>query len=324
MVLNKTNNGVLGAENISRSTNDTSQGIFGVIIPEITVHSIILVIALVGNSLIFCICMRKDNRKKAFMLYLAALSISDTVACFTFAPGYIDLIPGFSWGSPDVYCKLTYFIFSTTPYISSWLTVAISFERTVSTKLPHHVARISSQGFGIKTISIIVLTCSLVNSHTLYGVIGFTNGYIFWCSAGGTYAVMQMYFAPVINGLLYSLIPGTLIILCNTVMVNAVFSSAKVRGTISDQVSKRNRELMIVAVTVSMSFVILTSPYCLYVLFSGELHDPEYSEKPLTDWVTGCMMQFNHAVNFFFYILSGSRFRQQLKELVLCKACRRM
>ena len=333
MVLNKTNligqaqtNGEPVAENISRSTNDVSQDVYGVGILVLILNSIILVIAIVGNSLMFCITMRKDNRKRSFMLYLAALSISDTVTCFIWVPPYIeDMIPGFSWGSPDVYCKLTGLIFSSAKCISSWLIVAISLERTVSTKLPHQVARISSQAFGIKTISIIVLICFLLNSHILYGYIGVTNGSTTSCTfTSATYETMLMYLGPITNALFYSLVPGTFIILCNTVMVKAVFASVRVRGAISNQTAKKNRELMIVAVTISISFIIFTGPFSLYMLFSGVSHASEVTESDWTlYYLTNVMTYINHASNIFLYVLSGSRFRQQLKELVLCKACRR-
>ena len=318
------NNGVMDAENNTRFTN-VSKELFGVAYTVVTLNSIALFVAIVGNSLIFCICMRQDNRKKSFMLYLAALSISDTVACLDWVPPFIALIPGFSWGSPNVHCKLTRFVFNSVQYISSWLVVAISLERTVSTKLPHHVARISSRSFGIKTISIIVLMSFLLNSHTLYGWIGSTNGSIISCKiVTGAYASIIRYFYPVVHALLYSLIPGTLIFLCNTVMVKAVFASARIRGTISDKAAKRNRELMIVAVLISISFVVLTSPFPLYSLFSGVLHDPDVTEsKWMAYYLLMVMTYINNAINFFLYILSGSRFRKQLKEIVLCKMCRR-
>ena len=109
--------------------------------------------------------MLKVNRNKSFMLYLAALAFFDTLNSIHFLVPLLNYVPSFSWGSPEVYCKLTGFIFDSTKYISSWLVVAISLERTISTKIPHHVARISSQGFGIKTISIIVVVSFVFNIY---------------------------------------------------------------------------------------------------------------------------------------------------------------
>ena len=145
-----------------------------------TLHAIVLAIAIIGNSLTFCICMRKVNRKKSFMLYLAALAIFDTICSIHFVFPLLNYVPSFSWGPPEVYCKLSGFVFDSAKYISSWLIVAIALERTVSAKIPHHVARISGQGFGIKTIATIVVIAFIFNSHYLYGWTGVTDGAVIW------------------------------------------------------------------------------------------------------------------------------------------------
>ena len=288
------------------------------------VEIVILTLAFIGNSLTICICMRRDNRKRSFMLYLAALSVSDTINCSTFIMSYIIATIDVTWGSPGLFCKLTVFLLHSAQYISSWLTVAISLERTVSTKLPHKVSRISSQGFGIKTILIIILVSFILNSHHLYGTIGFAEGSIIRCTVIlGPYVILMAFFYPVVRALVYSLIPGFLIILCNTVMVKAVFSSARIRRTASGQAAKRNRELLIVAVLINISFIILTSPVCLYTIFSGITHDLEamYSNSKIP-YITAVMSFANNGVTFYLYVISGSRFRQHLKELILCKTCR--
>ena len=139
----------------------------------------------------------------------------------------------------------------------------------------------------------------------------------------GPYVILLAYLYPIVDALVYSLIPGFLIILCNTIMVKAVFTSARITGTISDQASKRNRELLIVAVLINISFIILTSPICLFIIFSGVTHDLESMDshdKLLT--VLKVMSFANNGITFYLiYIISGSRFRQQLKELFRCKFC---
>ena len=121
----------------------------------------------------------------------------------------------------------------------------------------------------------------------------------------------------------YSLLPGTILILCNTVMVKAVFASAKIRRAISDQAARRNRDLMIVAVLVSMSFIILTSPFPFFLIISGKTNYLDRTQLELLIYkITNLMACINNAINFFLYVISGSRFRQNLKEMLQCDACR--
>ena len=287
------------------------------------IRMVVSVIAIIGNSLTFCICMKKSNRKKSFMMYLAALAFFDTLNSINYIKGFLCELPNFCL-SPELHCKLVLFIFDSSAYISSWLIVAISLERAISTKIPHHVAKISSRRFGIKTISIFIIIALILNSHCLYGWTGVIHESMVKCyTIPGTYTILWAYFRPFLNTVFYSLIPGTIIILCNTVMVKAVFASAKIRGTISDQTAKRNRELMIVAVLVSVSFVVLTSPFTLlmYINANGAHVTLDLTDETL-DYIYDIavlMTIINHAINFFLYVVSGSRFRQQLKELLLCK-----
>ena len=290
-----------------------------------TIHVIVLAIAIIGNFFTFCICIKKVNRKKSFMLYLAALAIFDTICSIHFLVPLLNYVPSFSWGPPEVYCKLTGFVFDSAKYISSWLIVAIALERTVSAKVPHHVARISGQSFGIKTIATIVVIAFILNSHLLYGWTGVTDGTVIWCyTIPGPYSILWNYFHPFILAIFYSLLPGTILILCNTVMVKAVFASTKIRGAISDQAARRNQDLMIVAILVSISFIILTSPHPLFLIFSGKTNYFERTDVDILIYnITRLMGYINNAINFFLYVISGSRFRKNFKEMIKCNACRR-
>ena len=289
-----------------------------------TMYVIVFVITVIGNTLTFCVCMKKVNRQKSFMLYLAALAVCDTLASINNMLIILNYVPSFSLGHPDVYCKLTGFIFDSARYVSSWLTVAISLERTVATKLPHQVVRISSRSFGIKTTSAIIAVALIFNADLLFGWVGTTDGHIIWCyTITGPYSLISTYLTPVRIGLFYSLIPGAMIILCNTVMIKAVFASSKVRTTISQSTAKKNRELLIIGVLISMSFVILTSPYPLFLTITGKVNLREYTDVEMVLLnITSLLVYINGAINIFLYVASGSRFRQQLKELFLCHACR--
>ena len=305
-------------------TTFNDEGLYLVWNSWLTIHVIVLVIAVIGNSLTFGVCMRSVNRKKSFMLYLAALAFFDTLNSIQILQNLLSYVPSFFWGSPEVSCKLFGFIFDSAIYISSWLVVAISLERTISTKIPHHVVRFSSQKFGIKTISIIVAVSFILNIHTLFGLTGETYGSELFCyTVPGPFALLQRYLQPLIYALLYSMAPGTMIIFCNIVMIKAVFASAKIRGPVSGPAAKRNRDLLIIAVLVSMTFIILTSPLPLFLIISGISNSRDFTVVEIQIYdITSLMSYINNAINFFLYVISGSRFRNQLKEMLHCNTCR--
>ena len=68
---------------------------------------------------------------------------------------------------------------------------------------------------------------------------------------------------------------------------------------------------------------LLDESLLFYSHFSGIFHTADVTESQHTVYyVTDIMMYIANAVNLFLYIISGSRFRQHLKEIVLCKICR--
>ena len=71
-----------------------------------------------------------------------------------------------------------------------------------------------------------------------------------------------------------------------------------------------------------MSFVILTSPYPLFLTITGKVNLREYTDVEMVLLnITRLLVYINGAINIFLYVASGSRFRQQLKELFPCHAC---
>ena len=146
-----------------------------------------------------------------------------------------------------------------------------------------------------------------------------------WCyTIPGPYSILWRYFFPFILAFFYSLLPGTILILCNIVMVKAVFASTKIGGAILGQAARRNRDLMIVAILVSMSFIILTSPYPLFLIISGKTNYLDRTEVDILIYnITMLMGYINHAISFFLYVISGSHFCKNFKEMLQCNACRR-
>ena len=77
-------------------------------------------------------------------------------------------------------------------------------------------------------------------------------------------------------------------------------------------------------ISISIAFLVLTFPWCVYmILTSGiDLDDPKQfiffiHLDPL--WALSyALTQVNHAINFYLYCVSGSKFRGELKAL-FCK-----
>ena len=90
-------------------------------------------------------------------------------------------------------------------------------------------------------------------------------------------------------------------------------------------------------IAICISFVLLTLPANIVNIFtiniisegtdySNKNEDLEYQEKRsnilyflLVRWITDFMMNLNHAINFFLYVLSSKMFRHELIMKLKCK-----
>ena len=85
----------------------------------------------------------------------------------------------------------------------------------------------------------------------------------------------------------------------------------------------KEKQITIMLLTVSISFVVLTMPYSLFELMRKILdHETFYSIIPknkVRDFqrATLLLIDLNHSTNFFFYVLTAERFRTQLKSILM-------
>ena len=88
------------------------------------------------------------------------------------------------------------------------------------------------------------------------------------------------------------------------------------RKTMSDA----EHQLIIMLVVVSTLFILLLLPICvrmIYVTFAVATSPSEYASSLLFFQITHKLWTTNNGINFFLYCISGTKFRNDLKE-ILC------
>ena len=94
-----------------------------------------------------------------------------------------------------------------------------------------------------------------------------------------------------------------------------------VTATVPDNRRNRNRYLLGITLLVSITYIILVTPWTVYYsqrLYLYEEVDPYFFSND-TDELLGTMLYHlafvNHGVNFYLYVLSGQIIRQDLKAV---------
>ena len=213
-------------------------------------------------------------------------------------------------------CKLAHFCWYFVQHYSSTLLVVMSIDKCIVVYFPLKTKNICT----VKTAKWACLIAAIV-----FAV--FESQFFFIVEAREWNGYMYCYFTLVrdgyiltynqIDSVLYSFAPFAIIGLTKTAIIYK-FIKAKMavsRGTESTNqaLSKSATRGTAILITVSLTFIILTGPNSIYYsLFKG-------ATNPLIYVVLHLPKYLNHGINGLMYCIAGSKFRQELRELIYCR-----
>lgn len=296
------------------------------------VPPIIFVLGTFGNIMNVIILLR--IRSGTINIFFLALSVTDTCLLYS---GLLTiwLKKSFGISLQDLhvfYCKFVYFIMYVSGVLSAWLLVAMSVQRTMSIVWPHRVAFVFSKGKSFYFLLGIIGFVLILHSHLLYGMEfkSISNSSFICTAVSKEYYMFFTIIWSWVDLTLFSLFPFILLSISNGVLIFALKMSVRDLKTNADHsrnVANRERKTSSVTKTLiflSLSFCLLSSPYCIYLLFTGLT---DYEEKRLTDYsyrsaldlvlTFVCLMWYlNSAISFCLYCLTGTKFRTEFLTIV--------
>ncbi|XP_025077655.1 probable G-protein coupled receptor 139 isoform X2 [Pomacea canaliculata] len=320
---------------------------------------VLLAVGTCGNALSIAVLSRSNMRRSNAALYLIVLAVVDTMVLYTglLRQWLLHLIEVDIRQFSPVACKLHSWMVYFTLDISVWILVAFTFERLISVCLPHDVKRHCNAQTSCVFLSVIAVVLMTINSHFLYGLDDEyiqTNVTVYdeldhhrqvttvrrCIPLGREYEHFYNMVWPWIDLCIYSLLPLSLIVVCNSVIIIKVcVSRRKARRVIpsvapsthtdvqaddtrSRQVSSMTATLM----TLNLVLLVTTMPISAYLIVepyfetirdsSSEQYDPKVSAQFSMAWaIVNIFMYTNNSINFLLYCVSGTRFRGELLSL---------
>jgi len=146
---------------------------------------------------------------------------------------------------------------------------------------------------------------------------------------------------PWIDAILYSFLPFAILIILNILIIRDNQRAVKFRASVrrsSHNIGCRalehhhfNHKLTVMLLTISFMFLVTSSPKAIlfivrndYFVFSGTRIDFQLlAVYLLVSRITDLFTHLTHAMNFLLYCISGQRFRQELKNFLMCRQYRR-
>ena len=258
----------------------------------------LIVLGTVGNITSLIVLNRRALGRLKIRPYLMALAVFDLfVLYFLLLPAEIFFSQGQN-ANPrtSIQCKVMVYTGFFLVDCSSWITVAITFERLLYIVRPHMIRP--------KRCSAIVLTSIIC----LLAVINIPIASR-WTSVDGKCHVDKVYY--MINFTINSYIPASIMVVSNIFMIYTLCR----RPTIGSNVTtKRNNSI---GITVAINLVFLSTTFPASVVWS--IMQKLYLPLLVSHYA-------NYAINFIMYIIAGQIFRDELKSMLCgcnCVCCRK-
>jgi len=286
---------------------------------------IITIVGLIGNILTIILLSRKRNRKSSTAVYLSALAMSD-ILILVFGPlcDWLEVMYHVViWEYGEVACKLQTFLQYASSSTSSWLLVVVTIERAISVTFPH---KVKSQCTKRLAIIVVAITWALVYAANLHFLFGMGHTYNKMCDAiSDNYIYFSQYILPWIDFCLCFACPCVLLLIGNAVIIRQLGIHHHRHQYLTNSHRPNNLSVSLILVLVDLVFIITVGPIYIFSIVFPYMQaslEPETIVTVARFWgpMLNCLWETNAALNIFLYVISGTKFRNELKTL-LCFCC---
>ena len=304
---------------------------------------ILLIIGTIGNVLSCCVLVRQAMRRTSTYNYLAVMAFTDMLVLYV---GLMRLWIGELTGmdikdDAEWCCKFISVAGYTVSVYSVWLLIAVTVERYIVTVHSLHASTMCTRSRAVKVILLILGLLLTINAHFLWTTelkrlnIGGDN--ITTCTSGNQFEYLVDQIWPWVDAFLYCFSPFVIICILNGLIIQQVIRSRRRRAQLSMNSANRlsngksrvsnesSVRVTIMLLTISFTFLICTLPMNVVMIYGAFLSEHSSYEQltkyKLARTISELLMYTNHSINFYLYLLTGNKFRQQL--MVMLCPCRK-
>ena len=325
--LTVTTQGSNGMDEFIRKASMYPQFEIGVAVHDYYFPSIVI-IGVIGNILNFLVMVMPHNRHISTWVYMACLSVSDTMLLIY--QGYsVWMLPTFELHLVvSMHCLWNKYTGFGLSMIGSLIIVAMTFGKFFAIRFPHKSASFNTPTRA-KVVVIVIVLFSVVFNLPHFYVTMLIDETCMPYARHGVWNQIFMFVSFVFNAVG---IFGALIIM-NGFIISAVLHRKKLLRNMGNQNASSTseakhqrsieRQITIMLLLVSFLYLILIGPgfiHFLSWLIVPPNRDPEtYAYFVLSYNVCQKLFFTNNSINFFLYCISGRKFRADLYLLFCCK-----
>ena len=274
--------------------------------PDLSIITlIILLIGTVGNIMSLIVLSRKKLRQKNIGVYLIALCVSDLlvlyIALFAYLLAFTSI---YGENYEKVNCHIMRFFRILSIECSSWITVAITVQRTFAVYRPLSTYLSSSSRYAtpIKVLSLMFVVLAVICAI-------YTSSFSYENTiCKGPHKLVRLF----LFSLIYSFLPAVILIVCNVAIVLKVYRRPVVGQT--PHLVANSAQTIRLVLAINIMFLICTLPSSILFTFANSM----VVESKIITLILKIILSVNNAFNFVLYIVTSQSFREEIK--FMCKS----
>ena len=289
----------------------------------------IVSVGIVGNILRFLVMVQPHNRHISTCVYMASLSVSDTILIIY--QGYsVWMLPAFKLHPfVSIQCKWNIFTGFGIGMIGSLIIVAMTLDKFFAIRFPHKSASFNTPRRAKIVVAIIVVVSVIFNLPHFFVTLLIDETCMPYARQG-VWNQIFMFASFLINtvGVFVALI------IMNGFIISAVRGRKKLlqnmgeseKSSESKHQRSTERQITIMLLLVSFLYLILVGPGCIHfvnwLIVPPDRNPLTYANFTLSYNVCQKLFFTNNSINFFLYCISGQKFPTDLFSIFRCNTNR--
>ena len=225
------------------------------------------------------------------------------------------------------FCKMVVSIVISCVQTSAFLIVAMTFKRFYSIIRPHKAASFNT----VKRAKIIIVGI-FVFSFSFYSLQWYLSGNNGPICIANTIAAQNVYGKVYhwVTQFMNFIFPFTSLLIMNSFIIHTLRQRSRLNITVTTHQNKEEsnktkhpeKQLYTMLLLVTFAYLTLTLPVKIleiYLIFNSGNTPTYYAALQLFYQLSGKLYYTNHGINFFLYVMSGQKFRTELKNLFITK-----
>ncbi|XP_064613295.1 rhodopsin-like [Liolophura sinensis] len=282
----------------------------------------------IPSNLASIVTLMKIKPMTSSIFLLTFLAVVDFIVLF-YKQLFVLMIVNLEYRVWEIGCKFYFFIGSILVQYSVWLMVALTIERFIAVWFPLNVASLCTVKRAKITVTCMLLSLALFNIPYCVAASERQQPNGLWnCGIHKDFEAFLVTWSWV-DSTIYLFLPWPTLLFCNVMIIIGLRLSARKKECMTSSTnqtaeSKRpHQSVTVMLIVASIACFLLLTPNAVFFIYQRywdvQSDVYQYACYVFVGALVYFLSNFNHAVNFLLYVVSGRRFRRVFIALITCR-----